>query len=72
MDCVFMKGKTRQKMIYIVTIFMLVAFVIFFQAEDGIRDHAYSRGFGDVYKGHGWISCNVIKSVHEETGSPVY
>ena len=22
----------------------------FFQAEDGIRDHAQSRGLGDVYK----------------------
>eukprot|EP00825_Cyclidium_porcatum_P003235 TRINITY_DN11497_c0_g1_i2.p2 TRINITY_DN11497_c0_g1~~TRINITY_DN11497_c0_g1_i2.p2 ORF type:complete len:101 (-),score=6.27 TRINITY_DN11497_c0_g1_i2:64-366(-) len=24
--------------------------VFFFQAEDGIRDHAQSRGLGDVYK----------------------
>ncbi len=25
--------------------------VIFFQAEDGIRDPLWSRGLGDVYKG---------------------
>eukprot|EP00825_Cyclidium_porcatum_P032273 TRINITY_DN3451_c0_g1_i2.p2 TRINITY_DN3451_c0_g1~~TRINITY_DN3451_c0_g1_i2.p2 ORF type:complete len:100 (-),score=31.55 TRINITY_DN3451_c0_g1_i2:42-341(-) len=25
-------------------------FFFFFQAEDGIRDHAQSRGLGDVYK----------------------
>ena len=25
----------------------------FFQAEDGIRDHASSRGLGDVYNGQG-------------------
>eukprot|EP00825_Cyclidium_porcatum_P021953 TRINITY_DN24313_c0_g1_i2.p1 TRINITY_DN24313_c0_g1~~TRINITY_DN24313_c0_g1_i2.p1 ORF type:complete len:114 (+),score=7.99 TRINITY_DN24313_c0_g1_i2:26-367(+) len=24
--------------------------IFFFQAEDGIRDHAQSRGLGDVYK----------------------
>eukprot|EP00825_Cyclidium_porcatum_P047458 TRINITY_DN7721_c0_g1_i3.p2 TRINITY_DN7721_c0_g1~~TRINITY_DN7721_c0_g1_i3.p2 ORF type:complete len:120 (-),score=30.80 TRINITY_DN7721_c0_g1_i3:159-518(-) len=28
---------------------LLVCF-FFFQAEDGIRDHAQSRGLGDVYK----------------------
>eukprot|EP00825_Cyclidium_porcatum_P005016 TRINITY_DN12395_c0_g1_i1.p2 TRINITY_DN12395_c0_g1~~TRINITY_DN12395_c0_g1_i1.p2 ORF type:complete len:547 (+),score=68.21 TRINITY_DN12395_c0_g1_i1:2-1642(+) len=27
-----------------------IAFFFFFQAEDGIRDHAQSRGLGDVYK----------------------
>eukprot|EP01016_Furgasonia_blochmanni_P008873 TRINITY_DN13664_c0_g1_i1.p2 TRINITY_DN13664_c0_g1~~TRINITY_DN13664_c0_g1_i1.p2 ORF type:complete len:135 (-),score=24.89 TRINITY_DN13664_c0_g1_i1:380-784(-) len=26
------------------------ATIFFFQAEDGIRDHAQSRGLGDVYK----------------------
>eukprot|EP00825_Cyclidium_porcatum_P002842 TRINITY_DN11319_c0_g1_i1.p2 TRINITY_DN11319_c0_g1~~TRINITY_DN11319_c0_g1_i1.p2 ORF type:complete len:192 (+),score=26.12 TRINITY_DN11319_c0_g1_i1:33-608(+) len=30
--------------------FVLVGVVFFFQAEDGIRDHAQSRGLGDVYK----------------------
>ena len=28
----------------------LIAFVFFFQAEDGIRDLVRSRGLGDVYK----------------------
>eukprot|EP00825_Cyclidium_porcatum_P047894 TRINITY_DN7872_c0_g1_i3.p1 TRINITY_DN7872_c0_g1~~TRINITY_DN7872_c0_g1_i3.p1 ORF type:complete len:181 (-),score=34.27 TRINITY_DN7872_c0_g1_i3:150-692(-) len=28
-------------------------FFFFFQAEDGIRDHAQSRGLGDVYKRQG-------------------
>eukprot|EP00825_Cyclidium_porcatum_P043367 TRINITY_DN6135_c0_g1_i2.p1 TRINITY_DN6135_c0_g1~~TRINITY_DN6135_c0_g1_i2.p1 ORF type:complete len:135 (+),score=10.55 TRINITY_DN6135_c0_g1_i2:22-426(+) len=27
-----------------------VCYFFFFQAEDGIRDHAQSRGLGDVYK----------------------
>eukprot|EP01016_Furgasonia_blochmanni_P048035 TRINITY_DN7113_c0_g1_i4.p2 TRINITY_DN7113_c0_g1~~TRINITY_DN7113_c0_g1_i4.p2 ORF type:complete len:134 (-),score=26.24 TRINITY_DN7113_c0_g1_i4:369-770(-) len=27
-----------------------VLYFFFFQAEDGIRDHAQSRGLGDVYK----------------------
>ena len=27
-----------------------VCFVVFFQAEDGIRDLVRSRGLGDVYK----------------------
>ena len=27
-----------------------MSFVFFFQAEDGIRDSATSRGLGDVYK----------------------
>eukprot|EP00825_Cyclidium_porcatum_P003347 TRINITY_DN11557_c0_g1_i4.p1 TRINITY_DN11557_c0_g1~~TRINITY_DN11557_c0_g1_i4.p1 ORF type:complete len:222 (-),score=42.90 TRINITY_DN11557_c0_g1_i4:160-825(-) len=30
--------------------FILQFFFFFFQAEDGIRDHAQSRGLGDVYK----------------------
>eukprot|EP00825_Cyclidium_porcatum_P015717 TRINITY_DN19003_c0_g1_i2.p2 TRINITY_DN19003_c0_g1~~TRINITY_DN19003_c0_g1_i2.p2 ORF type:complete len:146 (+),score=0.58 TRINITY_DN19003_c0_g1_i2:33-470(+) len=29
----------------------------FFQAEDGIRDHAQSRGLGDVYKRQEYISA---------------
>ena len=29
---------------------VLVLFVFFFQAEDGIRDLVRSRGLGDVYK----------------------
>ena len=28
--------------------------LIFFQAEDGIRDRSPSRGLGDVYKRQGW------------------
>eukprot|EP00825_Cyclidium_porcatum_P033308 TRINITY_DN35359_c0_g1_i1.p4 TRINITY_DN35359_c0_g1~~TRINITY_DN35359_c0_g1_i1.p4 ORF type:complete len:116 (-),score=11.25 TRINITY_DN35359_c0_g1_i1:939-1286(-) len=31
----------------------LVNYFFFFQAEDGIRDHAQSRGLGDVYKRQG-------------------
>ncbi len=30
--------------------FVLMTFVFFFQAEDGIRDVERSRGLGDVYK----------------------
>eukprot|EP00825_Cyclidium_porcatum_P017430 TRINITY_DN20156_c0_g1_i1.p1 TRINITY_DN20156_c0_g1~~TRINITY_DN20156_c0_g1_i1.p1 ORF type:complete len:402 (+),score=61.72 TRINITY_DN20156_c0_g1_i1:50-1255(+) len=30
--------------------FWFIVFFFFFQAEDGIRDHAQSRGLGDVYK----------------------
>ena len=29
---------------------MLITYVFFFQAEDGIRDLVRSRGLGDVYK----------------------
>ncbi len=29
---------------------LLIFFVFFFQAEDGIRDAQESRGLGDVYK----------------------
>eukprot|EP00825_Cyclidium_porcatum_P046093 TRINITY_DN7168_c0_g1_i4.p3 TRINITY_DN7168_c0_g1~~TRINITY_DN7168_c0_g1_i4.p3 ORF type:complete len:101 (+),score=21.32 TRINITY_DN7168_c0_g1_i4:31-333(+) len=31
-------------------LFNVQYFFFFFQAEDGIRDHAQSRGLGDVYK----------------------
>ena len=36
---------------------MLLSYVFFFQAEDGIRDLVRSRGLGDVYKRqiHGWV-----------------
>ncbi len=30
--------------------YVLLIFVFFFQAEDGIRDRSPSRGLGDVYK----------------------
>ena len=30
---------------------MMLIYVFFFQAEDGIRDLVRSRGLGDVYKG---------------------
>ena len=29
---------------------LVISFVFFFQAEDGIRDLVRSRGLGDVYK----------------------
>ena len=35
---------------------VFVFFVVFFQAEDGIRDLVRSRGLGDVYKRQGKIS----------------
>ena len=37
---------------YFLTLFrrMLCCLVLFFQAEDGIRDLVRSRGLGDVYK----------------------
>eukprot|EP00825_Cyclidium_porcatum_P046818 TRINITY_DN7465_c0_g1_i3.p1 TRINITY_DN7465_c0_g1~~TRINITY_DN7465_c0_g1_i3.p1 ORF type:complete len:107 (+),score=41.02 TRINITY_DN7465_c0_g1_i3:32-352(+) len=31
-------------------VYIIFFFFFFFQAEDGIRDHAQSRGLGDVYK----------------------
>ena len=31
-----------------------MGFVLFFQAEDGIRDLVRSRGLGDVYKRQAW------------------
>eukprot|EP00825_Cyclidium_porcatum_P040840 TRINITY_DN5251_c0_g1_i2.p2 TRINITY_DN5251_c0_g1~~TRINITY_DN5251_c0_g1_i2.p2 ORF type:complete len:151 (+),score=14.53 TRINITY_DN5251_c0_g1_i2:57-509(+) len=34
---------------------MFYWFFFFFQAEDGIRDHAQSRGLGDVYKRQGSV-----------------
>ena len=33
---------------------MVIVFVFFFQAEDGIRDLVRSRGLGDVYKRQQW------------------
>eukprot|EP00825_Cyclidium_porcatum_P007769 TRINITY_DN13902_c0_g1_i1.p1 TRINITY_DN13902_c0_g1~~TRINITY_DN13902_c0_g1_i1.p1 ORF type:complete len:838 (+),score=65.52 TRINITY_DN13902_c0_g1_i1:2-2515(+) len=42
---------TSRRYIYFSTILQLIYFFFFFfQAEDGIRDHAQSRGLGDVYK----------------------
>ena len=36
---------------YQVTLYrLLILFLFFFQAEDGIRDLVRSRGLGDVYK----------------------
>eukprot|EP00825_Cyclidium_porcatum_P023546 TRINITY_DN25965_c0_g1_i1.p1 TRINITY_DN25965_c0_g1~~TRINITY_DN25965_c0_g1_i1.p1 ORF type:complete len:114 (+),score=13.57 TRINITY_DN25965_c0_g1_i1:43-384(+) len=35
-------------------------FFFFFQAEDGIRDHAQSRGLGDVYKRQEYIFSSLI------------
>eukprot|EP01016_Furgasonia_blochmanni_P018579 TRINITY_DN2104_c0_g1_i1.p2 TRINITY_DN2104_c0_g1~~TRINITY_DN2104_c0_g1_i1.p2 ORF type:complete len:126 (+),score=55.28 TRINITY_DN2104_c0_g1_i1:49-378(+) len=37
----------------------------FFQAEDGIRDHAQSRGLGDVYK------RQVLKQILPEIGATI-
>ena len=37
--------------------------VVFFQAEDGIRDLVRSRGLGDVYKRQ---SADVLKAVYPE------
>ena len=40
---------------------MVMIFVFFFQAEDGIRDAQESRGLGDVYKRqHG--KCTLIRA----------
>ena len=35
------------------SIFFILSFFFFFQAEDGIRDAQESRGLGDVYKRQG-------------------
>ena len=35
-------------------------FVLFFQAEDGIRDLVRSRGLGDVYKRQA-LSCIIVR-----------
>ena len=47
---------------FALSIFPLLApcLVIFFQAEDGIRDFCLSRGLGDVYKRQ--IVCNKMSS----------
>ena len=42
---------------------MLLVYVFFFQAEDGIRDLVRSRGLGDVYKRQG--RDGVAAVVHE-------
>ena len=52
--------------------------VVFFQAEDGIRDLVRSRGLGDVYKrqvlgGHGHRATvgrleDVVRGQHEDAG----
>eukprot|EP00825_Cyclidium_porcatum_P031411 TRINITY_DN3327_c0_g1_i1.p1 TRINITY_DN3327_c0_g1~~TRINITY_DN3327_c0_g1_i1.p1 ORF type:complete len:114 (+),score=9.59 TRINITY_DN3327_c0_g1_i1:66-407(+) len=47
-------------------------FFFFFQAEDGIRDHAQSRGLGDVYKRQPLFhthTCYISKSHHP---APLY
>ena len=36
--------------VFVVCFFCVFFFVVFFQAEDGIRDLVRSRGLGDVYK----------------------
>ena len=36
--------------------------VVFFQAEDGIRDLVRSRGLGDVYKRQVWVCDNMAKN----------
>eukprot|EP00825_Cyclidium_porcatum_P001109 TRINITY_DN10495_c0_g1_i1.p2 TRINITY_DN10495_c0_g1~~TRINITY_DN10495_c0_g1_i1.p2 ORF type:complete len:115 (-),score=21.69 TRINITY_DN10495_c0_g1_i1:180-524(-) len=39
----------------------IFSFIFFFQAEDGIRDHAQSRGLGDVYKRQNLYLPNEMK-----------
>jgi len=34
----------------------MIVFIVFFQAEDGIRDVERSRGLGYVYKGQRWYT----------------
>ena len=62
MGCVF-KG--------LLAVFVVVAvqWVVFFQAEDGIRDLVRSRGLGDVYKRQLYLSdcsksfaCDFVKA----------
>ena len=48
----------------------LVFMVVFFQAEDGIRDLVRSRGLGDVYKRQGHQRKLGRRVVLEVTGSP--
>ena len=41
---------TPRKVLCVQSTWMLPVGIIFFQAEDGIRDLVRSRGLGDVYK----------------------
>ena len=38
---------------YVGSVCVVMVFIFFFQAEDGIRDLVRSRGLGDVYKRQG-------------------
>ena len=44
--------------------------IVFFQAEDGIRDLVRSRGLGDVYKrqvvGHVVLDAQVVRAVDSD------
>eukprot|EP00825_Cyclidium_porcatum_P018461 TRINITY_DN2104_c0_g1_i4.p1 TRINITY_DN2104_c0_g1~~TRINITY_DN2104_c0_g1_i4.p1 ORF type:complete len:232 (-),score=61.82 TRINITY_DN2104_c0_g1_i4:206-901(-) len=46
--------------------FFCFLFFFFFQAEDGIRDHAQSRGLGDVYKRQDQTICKNLAQLQKE------
>ncbi len=47
-----------------VRVAQLIIVIIFFQAEDGIRDCLLSRGLGDVYKRQDYKGIPQISSSH--------
>ena len=49
---------------------LIVCFVFFFQAEDGIRDLVRSRGLGDVYKRQG-VGCTADVCAHSPLHDPL-
>eukprot|EP01016_Furgasonia_blochmanni_P016601 TRINITY_DN1967_c0_g1_i11.p1 TRINITY_DN1967_c0_g1~~TRINITY_DN1967_c0_g1_i11.p1 ORF type:complete len:180 (+),score=42.82 TRINITY_DN1967_c0_g1_i11:44-583(+) len=44
-----------------------MSYIFFFQAEDGIRDHAQSRGLGDVYKRQEYMGTTSLMVLTHET-----
>ncbi len=46
---------------------VLIIFVFFFQAEDGIRDVERSRGLGDVYKRQDYPGICSVSSLERGT-----
>ena len=55
-----------------VCVCVCVVCVVFFQAEDGIRDLVRSRGLGDVYKRQlEWPACRNKNALTASVHSPI-
>ena len=50
---------------------IIVVYVFFFQAEDGIRDLVRSRGLGDVYKRQVETGWETVLQEAKDAGIPV-